>query len=112
MFTIARNANLLFRKVIPTSIRDVRSVMSTLNSSGRGIHNHKTMNEFQEQAEKDYRHLNKMFPGKRRRKNEHLDIVALIKKYHQICLRRQFPFGVPESYLTGEKLLKIIKGRS
>ncbi|MEK7140734.1 MAG: hypothetical protein AAB815_03035 [Patescibacteria group bacterium] len=86
--------------------------MSTLNSSGRGIHNHKTMNEFQEQAEKDYRHLNKMFPGKRRRKNEHLDIVALIKKYHQICLRRQFPFGVPESYLTGEKLLKIIKGRS
>lgn len=105
--TIAKTVGLALRKILPISIHDVRSAMLSLNSSGRANHNPKAMNEFQEQAEKDYRHLNKMFPGKRR-KNEHLDIVALIRKYHQICQRRQFPFGYPDNYMTPDKIMGVL----
>ncbi len=76
----------------------------------RAITNHKTMNEWTEQADMERRRLNKIFPGPATRAaNEHLDKVSIVKKYQQIYLRSRFPFGVPDNFLTGEKVVAILQ---
>lgn len=76
------------------------------------MHNRKTMNQWEEQANEERRKLNELFPGPRsRRKNEHLDKASLIRKYQEIYLREHYPFGVPPNLITPTMLTHILKGR-
>ena len=85
--------------------------MAMLISSGRANHNMKPMTIWEEKYDAEKRKLDALFPGKRRRKNEHLDKVSLIRKYQQIHLRKQFPFGIPPNFITPIMLTEILKGR-
>ena len=109
--TFAKNVGSRLREPWRTSTNDVRSAMNLLISNGQATHNLKTINQWEEQVERERQKLNQLFPGKRQRKNEILDKVSLIRKYQQIWLRAKFPFGIPKNYITPIMLTEILKGR-
>lgn len=79
--------------------------------TGKATHTIRPATEWEEIAQAKKIALDNSFPKERHQHNVFLDRVSLIRKYQQIYLQGRYPFGVPENFLTGQKVCAIVEAR-
>jgi hypothetical protein len=98
-------------KQIEKNKNTVDAHFERFRATGCAIHHPKLAREWDEVIEAERNRLNALFPkqSKRTSRNAHIDKITLIKKYHQIYLAGRFPNGIPENFLTPEKVCAIVQ---